>query len=296
MKGTMKQKFVIAVVAGLLAAGPAMAMEPEKKPAKVPISDINQEITIAPARIVTPAQQEILSNAAVATLRHIADARGYIHAKKPEEAKKALKKAEDLINIIKAGRPMIKIKDHIWVAKKHLDYESTKEVGADLIPISADLSDIEDFVPVIQARKHLNKAKESLKKGDKKSAKEELTAVAEAITYDEIDLPLSETEHQVVLAQKALDQNKLTDADKALKAAEDGVQFFSVAIEGPLAKAQNSYAQATKDYAAKKYDATKTDLKKAEDWIKRAGQSSDKKIRQAADKLEKSIKNLEKKL
>ncbi len=296
MQGTMKQKFVIAVVAGLLTAGPALAIESDKKPAKAPVSDINQEITIAPVRVVTPAQQEILSNAAVATLRHIADARGDIHAKKPEAAKKALKKAEDLINIIKAGRPMIKIKDHIWVAKKHLDYESTKEVGADLIPIYADLSDIEDFVPVIQARKHLDKAKKSLEKGDKKTAKEELAAVAEAVTYDEVDLPLAETTRQVTLAQKALNQNKLTDADKALQAAEEGVQFFSVAVEGPLVKARNSYLQATKEYAAKKYDAAKNDLKKAETWIKRAGQSSDKKIKKAADKLEKSIKDLEKKM
>lgn len=296
MKGTMKKKFVIAVVAGLLAAGPAIAIEQEKKPANAPISDINQEITIAPARVLTPAQQEILSNAAASVLRHISDARGDIHAKKPEAAKEALQKVDRLIQIIKAGRPVAKIKDHIWVAKKHLDYEDTKEVAADLIPIYAELSDIEDFVPVTQARKKLNKAKESLKKGNKKAAKEELAAVDKAITYSEMDLPLTETEHQVALAQKALDQNKLTDADKALKAAEDGVQFFSVGVEGPLVKAKRSYLQATKNYTVKKFEAAKADLKKAEAWIKRAGQSSNKKIRDGAAELEKSLKNLKNKL
>ena len=182
------------------------------------------------------------------------------------------------------------------MAKKHLDYESTEEIGADLIPIYAALSDIEDFVPVIQARTHLDKAKKSLKKGDKKTAGKEPTAVDEAITYDEVDLPLAETAHQVALAQKALAQNKLTDADKALQAAEDGVQFLSVVVEGPLDKANKSYMQAAKKYAAKEYDAAKKELKKAETWIKRAGQSSDKKIKQEADKLEKSINDLEKKL
>jgi len=182
------------------------------------------------------------------------------------------------------------------VAKKHLDYEDTKEVAADLIPIYADLSDIEDFVPVAQARKRLNKANESLQKGNKKAAKEELAAVEEAVTYSEIDLPLAETERKVALAQKALDQNKLTDADKALKAAEDGVQFFSVGVEGPLGKAKRSFLQATKKYTSKKYEAAKADLKKAESWIKRAGQSSDKKIRDEAAQLEKALKDLAKKL
>ena len=296
MKKTMKQKFIIAVVAGLLAAGPAMAIEHGKKSANAPISDLNQEITIVPVRVVTPAQQEILSNAAASILRHISDARGDIHAKKPEAAKEALQKIDRLIRIIKAGRPVAKIKDHIWIAKKHLDYEDTEEVAEDLIPIYADLSDIENFVPVVQARKKLNKAKESLKKGNRKAAKEELAAVDEAVTYSEIDLPLAETERQVALAQKALDQDKLTDADKALKAAEDGVQFFSVGVEGPLGKAKKSYLQATEHYAAQKYEAAKTDLQKAAAWIKRAGQSSDKKIRQEAINLEKSIKDLEKKL
>ena len=296
MKGTMKQKFVIAVVAGLLAAGPAMAIEPEKKPAEEPLSDINQEITIIPARVVTPAQQEILSNAAASVLRHISAARGDIDAKKPEAAKEALQKVDRLIRIINAGRPMAKIKDHIWVAKKHLDYEDTQEVAADLIPIYADLSDIEDFMPVAQARKKLNKANENLKKGNKKTAKEELAAVDEALSYSEIDLPLAETERQVALAQKALDQGKLTDADRALKAAEDGVQFFAVGIEEPLGKAKKSYLQATENYTAGKYETAKADLKKAVAWIKRAGQSSDKKIRDEAAELEKSVKNLADKL
>lgn len=296
MQGTIKQRFVITVVAVLLAAGPAMAIEPEKKPVDAQHSDINQEIIIEPARVVTPTQQEILSNAAASVLRHISDARSALYLKKPDAAKKSLQEVERLIQIIKAGRPVAKIKDHIWVAKNHLDYEQTQEVAEDLIPIYADLSDIEDFVPVVEARKKLDKANESLKKGNKKAAKEELTAVDEAVTYSEIDLPLAETERQVSLAQKALDQNKLTDADKALQAAEDGVQFFSVGFEGPLGKAKKSYLQATENYAAKKYEAAKADLQKAGTWIKRAGQSSDKKIRQEAVNLEKSMKDLEKKL
>ena len=292
MEASMKQKVLIAVVAGLLAAGPAVAKDADK----TPDSGVVEEISVSPVRVVTPDQQQILANAAANILRQIADARGAIHENKPEAAKENLRKVDSLIKIIKAGRPMAKIKDHIWVAKKHLDYENTEEVAADLIPIYSDLIDIEDLIPVEQARKDLDKAGQSLKKGDKKAAKEQLAAVDEAMVYTEIDLPLSNTERQVELARGFLDQNKLQDADKALKAAEDGVQLLSTGVESPLVRAHHSLLQATENYTAKKYEAAKADLKKAGSWIKQAGKSSDKKIREGAAKLEKSLKHLEDKL
>ena len=52
--------------------------------------------------------------------------------------------------------------NHIWVAGKHLDYESTEEVKPDLIPIYAALDEIEDIVPVKQARKRLDEAQDNL--------------------------------------------------------------------------------------------------------------------------------------
>ena len=292
MKTSMKNKILIAVVAGLLAAGPVAA----KDTAKPQPSGVVEDISVSPVRVVTPDEQRVLSNAAANILRQIADARGAIHDKKPEMAKENLQKVDSLIKIIKAERPMARIKDHIWVAKKHLDYENTEEVAADLIPIYSDLVDIEDFIPVEQARKDLDKAGESLKKGDKKAAKERLAAVDEAMVYTEIDLPLSETERQVALARGFLDQNKLQDADKALKAAEDGVHLLSVGVDGPLGKARHSLWRATKNYTANKLDAAKVDLEKAGSWIERAGQSGDKKIRAEAAKLEKSLKHLEDKL
>ncbi|GBE03304.1 MAG TPA: hypothetical protein ENH31_04770 [Nitrospirae bacterium] len=51
----------------------------------------------------------------------------------------SLKQARELIGIIKEARPVTKVKDHIWVAKKHLSYEDTEEVMPDLIPIYSSL-------------------------------------------------------------------------------------------------------------------------------------------------------------
>ncbi len=233
MKITVRYKvLLVAVVGGLLVAGPVMAKEASKSSG----SEVVEEVSVIPARIVIPEERQVLSRAAARIMRHLADARGAIHEKKPKAALEDLKKIDQQVKIIKSGRPVAVIKDHIWIAKKHLDYENTTEVAADLIPIYSDLESLEDFVPVEQARKHLANAEKHLNKGNKPAAKEELTAVDEMMTYTEVDLPLAETERQVALAAGFLKRNKLQDADKALKAAEDGVHVLSVGVEGPLVK------------------------------------------------------------
>lgn len=289
MKNTAKHKVLLFAIVGVLAAGPVAA----KSVPKPSDSGVIEEISAIPARIVIPEERQVLSRAAARILRHIADARSAIYEKKPEMARENLKQIDKQVQIIKAGRPITVIKDRIWIAKKHLDYEDSTEVAADLIPIYSELTSIEDMIPVEQAKKHLDKAKKHLKNGNKQAAKEELTAVDEAMTYTEIDLPLAETVRQVALASKFLDQNKLQDADKALKAAEDGVQILSVGVEGPIVMARKSLQRAKKNQLAQKDDAAKADLENADAWIDRAGQSGDKTIREEAVELGKALKTLE---
>jgi len=292
MKPAYTNKILLFAVVAVLAAGPVTAKEASKSSAP----EIIEDISVIPARIVIPEERAVLARAAAGILRHIADARGAIYEKNPKAALENLKKIDKQVSIIKAGRPVAVIKDHVWVAKKHLDYENSTEVAADLIPIYADLTALEDFVPVEQATKHLDKAREHLKKGDRQAAKEELAAVDEAMTYTEVDLPLAETEHQVARAREFLARNKLQDADKALKAAEDGVQVLSIGVEGPLVMAQRSLQRARKNHVVQKDAAARSDLKNASAWIDRAEQSTDKGIREKAAELGASLKKLEQQL
>ncbi|MBW1803425.1 MAG: YfdX family protein, partial [Deltaproteobacteria bacterium] len=98
---------------------------------------IQEKGTVSPKKNISPAEESIISSAATKVLRHIAKARGAVHSKELDQAKKVLSQAKKLIDIIKASLPTAKVKDHIWVAKKHLDYENTEEVMPDLIPIYA---------------------------------------------------------------------------------------------------------------------------------------------------------------
>jgi len=78
---------------------------------------IHEEITQIPTRTLSKAEESAISSAAVHVLRQIAEARGAIHDKDVNQAKKDLGQAMVLTQNIKSSLPTVKVKDHIWVAK-----------------------------------------------------------------------------------------------------------------------------------------------------------------------------------
>jgi hypothetical protein len=253
---------------------------------------IKEEVSVIPGETITAADESAISSAATKVLRHIAQARGDLKDNKLDQAKGELNKAATLIDIIKAGVPTWKVKDHIWVAKKHLSYEDTTTVLQDFVPIYASLDDIEALVPVEKTKAHIKQAEKKLKEGSKKKGREELELADEALVYTEIDVPVQFTEEHVNAALDYLGKNDSKKADEALAAAEDGVQFMSILVNEPLAGAKKSLYQATKDFEAGEYSAAKRSLKEAESYLKKAAKSTDTKTREEAKKLEKQAADL----
>ncbi len=258
--------------------------------------DVYENIKLTPDRTISPAEERSMARSAAHVLRYIADARSAIAANDIAKARSDLQRSLNLIDILKLQQPTVKVRDHIWVARKHLDYESAEEVAEDLVPIEADLTEIEGFVPVEKARRHIRSAGAYLKKGDKAGARKELEAADAALIYTEVDLPLSGTERQIIAAQKALDNQQLAKADKALKQAENGVRILSVAVGAPIIQARNSIWQASKDFAARDYAAAKANLAKASAWLDKAAQSTDKTTREEAMKLKHSLEGLKRQM
>ena len=257
---------------------------------------LHENIRVTHGHTVSPAEERIMMRSAARVLRYIAETRSAINAKNIGNAKSDLQQVRSLINILKSQMPTTKVRDHIWVARQHLDYDSTREVTADLVPIEEDLTEIEDFVPVKEARRHTRAAHEHLKQGDRTGAKKELKAADAALLYTEVDLPLSGTERQVIAAQKALDNNQPAQADKALKQAEGGIRVLATAVEAPVTQARNSLWKASKDYAARDYAAARADLTRAGVWLDKAAQSTDKTTREEAIKLRHSLKSVKGKI
>ena len=284
-----RSRILSLTIASILAAGVVATQN-------VLADDLHENVKVTPGHTVSPSEQRIMARSAARVLRQIADARSAIAANDIEKARSDLQQSRNLIDILKSQQPTAKVRDHIWVARQHLDYDSTEEVTADLVPIEAGLTEIEDFVPVEKARRHTRIAREHLKKGDKAGARKELKAADAALIYTEVDLPLSGTERQVIAAQKALDNQQPTQADKALKRAEDGVQILSAAVAAPITQARDSIWQATRNYSARHYAAAKADLAEAGAWLDKAAQSADKTTREEAAKLKHSLEGLKGKM
>jgi hypothetical protein len=275
------------VAAALLAAavisGPALARD-----------TIKEETTVLPGRTVTPRDEARISAVAVKVLRHIADARGKLQGDSPDadKAKSELEQAEKLLDIIQADLPTTKVKDRIWVAKKHLEYEDTQEVLPDLVPIYAGLDELVSYVPTAKAKGHLDEAKQALEKGDKPKAQEQLAATDDALLYVEADLPLSSTRHLVAEAKADLDKKDTNAADQALASAEDNVVFVSVSFQSPLINAKAALWRAWQDYELGAKDYAKADLNEAVKYLERAAKSKDAEERAAAEDLVTSVREL----
>jgi hypothetical protein len=275
-----KPKLKSVVVAALIASiGTALVSAP------VYAATIQEKVITTPGKTITPQEEALISSSGGKVLRHIAQARADIHNKDADAAQTELDQADKLLAIIRAALPTTSVKDRIWVAKEHLEYEDTQEVLPDLIPIYSSLNEMMDIMPVKAARAQLDKAREHLKAGDKANARKALEATDAAVQYTEVDLRLSTTRHLVAQARADLGKKKLDEADKALQAAEDGVVFISEGVEQPLFAAKAALYQGLVDLEAGNSDLAKADLQNAIKLLTDAKQSPDAATRDAAGEL-----------
>jgi hypothetical protein len=297
MSEAARVSLTIAVLAATLSAGALAAQD--DTPSVAPLSsgdsqgNIQEEVTVSPVRRITLQDENVISSAAIKVLRHIAQARADIYRKDVDAASAELDKADTLFNIIEAAMPINQVKDRIWIARKHLEYEDSQDVLPDLIPIYSSLDELLDTMPVDKAKQHLDMAREHLHKGDKQQAARELEATGSALIYTEVDLPLSLTRRQVAEARAELTKGSMADADAALKAAEDNVLVLSVSVAEPLSTAKSSLWRAVRAYAAGTYDRAKADVREAISYLHKAARSSDEKTRSEAQKLIQQAEALE---
>ena len=283
IRGFALKPIVAALLAASVVTGNVLADE-----------NIKEDVTVVPGRQITPQDEAVISSAAVKVLRHIASARGDLRGDKPKiaQAKGELDQSDKLLDIIQASLPTTRVKDHIWVAKKHLEYENTHEVLPDLVPIYSSLDELVNYVPTNNAKAHLDKAKQALEKGDKPKAAQHLQEANDALLYVEADLPLSVTRQLVTQARDALGKGDSKAADKVLRSVEENVVFISVSYQSPLIQAKSALWRASHDYILEDKSLAKSDLDQAVKYLEQAAQSDDQVTRQAAEKLVSDVRDL----
>ena len=291
MRGNMKSGVPVAtavLIAGLMTTS---ALIPPPALAKA-----QERSNVSADRPITATDDIVLSSAAVKALRHIAQARGDIEDGDGGGAQLQLDQANVLLDIAEAALPATTVKDRIWVAKKHLEYEGAQQVFTELVPIYRSLDDLTAYMPVQDARRHLDQAKASLAKNDKDKAIAEFEAADAALLYVEADIPLRTTRQLMSRARQEIRNGDAQAAEAALKAAEDNVVFLSVAMHEPLAEAHRSLWRATQDYVAGAYGAAKTDLDRAVRYLDYASNDADKETRAGIKVLLAKAHSLEQKI
>jgi len=259
---------------------------------------IKEDVTLVPGRQISPQDEAVISSAAVKVLRHIAAARGDLHGDKPklEQAGTELEQSDKLLDIIEAGLPTTKVKDRIWVARKHLEYKDSREVLPDLVPIYSSLDELVDHMPTGKAKAHVDQAGHALQQGNKGEAGEQLQQADDALMYVEADLPLSTTRRLVSRARDALAKGDDKAADKALESAEDNVVFISISYQAPLIQAKSALWRASESFRLQQESLAKRDLDQAVTYLQQAAQSEDPIAREAAGKLVAEVRDLHRRI
>lgn len=278
------------VIATLLLSGIAV---PHTTWAKQAQEDVRDAVTwTAPAA----AQREAIASAALRTLRHITRARSAIHNNDLDQARQDVQQARELLALVEAARPAARLKEHLWVVRQHMDYETTEDIIDDLTLIDAELLSLGSIMPTARAHRHLQNAQAFMMKNNTDAARQELDSLEASLVFTEFDLPLAAGEQQILAAQEALTRNQPAAADKNLVAAEESIQFITLGGSAPLVSARTHLRRAARNYRDEYFAAARADLAQASEWLRRAGKDADEKTRKEAQELATKIDALKDKL
>jgi hypothetical protein len=235
---------------------------------------LHEDVDVTPGRTITPADEKVLSSSASMVLHHIARARDDLHKKDSAQAKQELTQAETLLNIIQGSVPTTMVKSQVWTADHKMKYENSEEIPASSVPVYASLDERADFDSVaLQSHSPSDKAGMKPETG----AKAKLQAKADArpvpgreaeardaaLYFEELDLPLNATRHFVATAQTELARNHLDEADQALRAALDNVDYVSAYLPAPLLAAKINLERAEAHYGTGQKEQAQADLGQA---------------------------------
>jgi hypothetical protein len=241
-------------------------------------------------------QLDAITSTATRTLRYITQARNAIHRNDLDQAREEVQQARELLILVEAARPTVRLKEHIWVVRQHMEYESAQNIIDDLTLLDTELLSLGDVMPTAKAHRHLQTTQALMNENNTKAARQELDRLEASLVFTEFDLPLAACEQQILMAQEALAQNQSATADKNLVAAEESIQFIILGGSAPLASARTLLSRAAKNYANEYYAAARSDLVQASERLRRAGKDTDEKGQKEAQKLAVEIDTLKDKL
>jgi hypothetical protein len=251
---------------------------------------------VDPDKNLTSQVESTLERTTIVAVRHIIQARSDVHRKELTSARLELEKAEKLIETIKDDLSTTTVKNFIWIARKHLEYEKPQQVLHDFPQIYSALEMISVYLPTDKARMYVDRAKVYLEKDKKWEAERELGLAEKSLIVIEVELPLLKAQRYVTLAQEYLVKNNPQKAEEALRIAEQRVMALYFGMNSPIIQARQNVWFAFQNYSTARHTEAGMHLKQARSQLEQAAAKLNAKAKEETGKLASEISALEKKL
>jgi hypothetical protein len=247
---------------------------------------ITSKVAVSPIQALTPKEAESLSLAAGKLLNHTDKARIELKAHDVEKAKQDVEKALTLANIVRDGVPAFNVKTEIAAGDKK--YVDETQVKAWLVPLHEELNAVKVLEPIRAAKKDANEARNKAAKDAGQPQPDQLEVRSTLALLDD-HLALIGLEK----AQKALNEKKAEEADKALAELQsDGVVFNYLVAEVPLSRVQANLMNARASVKENHMTEAKAALATASTSLGDYAKTASTQHKAAAEKMQGEIKQL----
>jgi len=186
-------------------------------------------ITVKPGPNSTPKNTARISDVANLLVDKIQQAESAIDQNELGHAQRLLSQAQDLVQNIEMTGPTARVIEHIHTARTTLETSTT--VPLDLVPLDAELTDVDKIVSVQKAREQLTLAQQNIQANQREAARKNLLAVEDNLVYAEADLPVSRTKVDILSAETLLNQNRPLEAREMLQDSLNHISVMAVDVQ-----------------------------------------------------------------
>ncbi|WP_298272176.1 YfdX family protein [Geobacter sp.] len=193
-------------------------------------------------REIPPTVESTVIQTAVLALGDIAEARKELREGRSDEALRKVDEARILARSVGTDLTTGVVREQIRIAREHAGYDPPQRVLKDLGPVYDSLNEIEVYIPVDKARRHVDRAAEFLKAGRNDDAARELGSAEMALPV--FTLPMMTVVVSLERARSAIGKKEVDAADVLLRKAESTLQAGIASRRSPIGQAQASIMRA----------------------------------------------------
>ncbi|MBX6313560.1 MAG: YfdX family protein [Isosphaeraceae bacterium] len=178
---------------------------------------------------------------AAQVFQHIDEARQAIDAEDAKTARQEVDKGRQAIQAIRALLPRTTVHTKTTAPDGKVVYEDEREVQEDWVPLFEGMLHTQTLAPILAAKQQQQQEQQQDKQQQEAAEIAGVRLVGSEMIATEVRADLDLVENQLKKAAKALADNQMDNADRALAVAQvRGVEFLYNKEDSPLAEARDA--------------------------------------------------------